>query len=117
METKEQLIQHIKAWITIDNEIRDLQAQIKEKKEKRKNYTDSLVDVMKKNEIDCFDINDGKLIFSQTKVKAPLNKNNLFASFLKYFDNDAGQAKDICDFLLTNREEKIKESLRRKIEK
>ena len=88
METKEQLVQHIKGWLANDNEIREIQARLKELKDKRKGYADNLVEIMRKNEIDCFDVNDGKLIYTKTKVKAPLNKATLATSLMKYFKDD-----------------------------
>ena len=74
METKEQLVQHIKGWLANDNEIRDIQTRLKELKDKRKGYADSLVEIMRKNEIDCFDVNDGKLIYTKTKVNELLTR-------------------------------------------
>jgi hypothetical protein len=117
METKEQLVQQIKGWMANDNEIRDLQSRLKELKEKRKGYSDNLVEIMRKNEIDCFDVNDGKLIYTKTKVKAPLNKNTLVVALMKYFKDDDEQAKELSTFLLESREEKVKESIRRKVQK
>ena len=117
METKEQLVQKIKGWMANDNEMRDLQSRLKELKEKRKVFSDNLVEIMRKNEIDCFDVNDGKLIYTKTKVKAPLNKNTLVTSLMKYFKDDDDQAKELSTFLLESREEKVKESIRRKVQK
>ena len=117
METKEQLVQQIKGWMANDNEMRELQSRLKELKEKRKGFSDNLVEIMRKNEIDCFDVNDGKLIYTKTKVKAPLNKATLATSLMKYFKDDDEQAKELVQFLLESREEKIKESIRRKVQK
>ena len=117
METKEQLVQQIKGWMANDNEMRDLQSRLKELKEKRKVFSDNLVEIIRKNEIDCFDVNDGKLIYTKTKVKAPLNKNTLVTSLMKYFKDDDDQAKELSTFLLESREEKVKESIRRKVQK
>ena len=68
METKEELVNNIKEWIKIDNEISKFQNEIKDRKNKKKNLTDNLMNVMKKNEIDCFDINGGSLIYKKNKV-------------------------------------------------
>jgi hypothetical protein len=54
---KEDLIVYIKEWIKIDNEIINLKTQVKQKTTKKKELTESLVNVMKSNNIDCFDIN------------------------------------------------------------
>ena len=117
METKEQLVQQIKGWMANDNEIREIQARLKELKDKRKGFSDNLVGIMRNNEIDCFDVNDGKLIYTKTKVKAPLNKTTLITSLIKYFKDDDEQAKELGQFLLESREEKVKETIRRKIQK
>ena len=44
METKEQLVQHIKGWMSNDNEIREIQGRLKELKEKRKSILDITID-------------------------------------------------------------------------
>jgi len=117
MDTKEELVKHIKEWIEIDNGITGLQKQIKELRENKKELTSSLVNVMKSNEIDCFDINDGKLIYSKSKVKKPINKKTLLSALDIYFKQDLEMAKQVSEHILNSREETIKESIRRKKEK
>ena len=117
METKEQLVAQIKGWMANDNELLELQRKVKELKEKRKTYADNLVEIMRKNEIDCFDVNGGKLIYTKTKVKSTLNKTTLVNALVKYFKDDDEQAKEFSKFLLDSREEKVKETIRRKINK
>lgn len=114
MDSKDQLVSHIKSWIEIDNEIGKLQKQIKAFRDEKKELTNSLVDVMKSNEIDCFDINDGKLIYSRSKIKKPINKKTLFTSLHTYFKEDEEMAKQLSEFILNSREETVKESIRRK---
>ena len=53
---KEALIQNVRDWINIDNEIKKLQKIIREKRKEKKSLTEGLVDVMKSNDIECFDI-------------------------------------------------------------
>lgn len=113
-DTKDQLVKHVKGWIQMDNEIKEFQKEIKERKDKKKEITDKLLHIMKDNEIDCFDINGGQLIYSKTKVKAPLNKNNLMSALLSFYQEDVTQAEKLSTFLMETREEKIKESIRRK---
>lgn len=117
MDTKQELVTHIRSWIQIDNEIMELQKRIKTYREEKKKLTESLVDVMKTNEIDCFDINDGKLIYSKTKTKKAISKKTLLDSLNKYFKEDNELAKEISEHILNSREETIKENIRRKVEK
>jgi hypothetical protein len=117
MDTKEELVTRIKDWIKVDNEITKLQKQIKGYREEKKNMTTSLVDVMKDNEIDCFDINDGKLIYSKSKCKKPINKKTLLNALQGYFKNDDKTVQEVSQHILNSREETIKESIRRKKDK
>lgn len=117
MTTKEILSSTIKEWIQNDNEIKQLQREIKIRKDRKKIISDKLVNIMKTNDIDCFDTkNDGKLIYSQSKVKASLNKKHITDCLEKYFqDSDNKEIVDeLSNFILDNREVKITETIRRK---
>ena len=119
MSNKEQLVNNIKEWINYDNEIKKLQKEVKIRKEKQKALTDNIVKVMKSKEIDCFDLNDGKLIYSQSKTKQTINKQHIMNCLEKYFkeNGDENMITDLTNFILENREIKVKETIRRKIEK
>jgi hypothetical protein len=116
METKDQLVQHIKEWIGVDEEIKSLQKEIKTRKEKQKELTNQLMEVMKTNEIDCFDLNDGKLVYTKSKTKQTINKKYLMTTLIKCLE-DPKDAEKVTDFILENREEKVRESIRRKVDK
>ena len=117
METKEQLVNNIKEWIKIDSDISQFRAQIKEKNALKKKLTEDLVIVMKKNEIDCFDINDGSLVYKQSKVKKPINSKTLLTSLQSYYKDNPKIAEDLTKHVMDNREEQIKETIKRKIHK
>jgi hypothetical protein len=117
METKEQLVSNIKEWIKIDNEISQLKTEIKDKNIKKKGLTENLVTTMKKNEIDCFDINGGALVYKQNKVKKPINAKNLLLALQNYYKDNSNTAEELTKHILDSREEKIKEVLIRKINK
>jgi len=119
MTTKEHLVNNIKEWIHYDNEIKKLKKEVKIRKEKQKKLTDDIVKVMKAKEIDCFDLNDGKLIYSQSRTKQTINKQHIMNCLEKYFkeNGDENMITDLTNFILENREIKIKETIRRKIEK
>ena len=117
METKEQLVNNIKEWIKIDTEISQLKAEIKERNNKKKLITGDLVNVMKSNQIDCFDINGGSLVYKKSVVKKPINGKSLMTILQNYYKNQPQVAEDLTKHILDNREEKIKETIRRKIDK
>jgi len=117
METKEQLVNNIKEWIKIDAEISDLKAQIKDRNSKKKILTENLVTVMKTNQIDCFDINGGALVYKSNKIKKPINGKTLLTTLQNYYKNDTKIAEELTKHIMDNREEQIKETIKRKINK
>ena len=117
METKEQLVNNIKEWIKIDTEITDLKTQIKDRNNKKKSLTQDLVTVMKTNKIDCFDINGGALVYKTSKSKKPINGKSLLIALQNYYKTDAKVAEDIAKHIMDSREEQIKETIKRKIDK
>lgn len=114
---KEQLVSNIKEWIKMDNEIAKLKAEIKEKTNKKKSLTENLVTVMRTNSIDCFDINGGTLVYKKNKVKKPISGKTLLTALQKYYKNDANIAEEITKHVMDSREEQIKETIKRKIDK
>lgn len=115
--TKEELVNNIREWIKIDNDLINLKKDIKNKTTQKKTITDNLVKVMKTNSIDCFDINGGALVYSQRKTKKPISGKYLLLQLEKYYKDQPDVAKDLTQHLLDNREENIKEDIKRKVKK
>jgi hypothetical protein len=114
---KEQLVNNIKEWIKIDNEVTQLKADIKERTNKKKLLTENLVTVMRTNSIDCFDINGGALVYKKNKVKKPISGKTLLTALQNYYKTDPKIAEDIAKHVMDSREEQIKETIKRKIDK
>ena len=115
---KEQLLNNVKSWIELDDEIKRLNKTDKSKRAEKKELTEGLVNTMKCNDIDCFDLSGGsKLIYTRSKGKKALSKKHLLASLSKFFKGDTSEAKALSKFILETREENIKENIRRKTPK
>jgi hypothetical protein len=114
-KNKAELVQLIKDWITTDNEIRELNKQAKQRKDKLKKISENLINTMKENEIDEFNVKDGKIMYSKTSVKKPITKKNLMSILSKYYKGDISQAVEVNNFILENREEVVKETIKRSI--
>ena len=69
METKEELVIHIKEWIALEDELKTLQKEIKIRRLKKKELNNQLINVMNANDIDCFNINNGRLVHAKTKIQ------------------------------------------------
>ena len=86
--SQEQLLENVKAWLNLDNEIKTLQKEVKTRRNRKKELTENLMSVMKVNDIEQIDLTDGQLIYTKKKTKAPLSKKHLLESLSKYFKND-----------------------------
>ena len=114
VSTKDELILNIKEWIKMDNEITKLKAEVKEKTNKKKELTESLVNVMKNNAIDCFDINGGALVYKQKKTRKTISGKFLLSQLEEYYKEQPELAKEITKKVLDNRVEVIKDEIKRK---
>ena len=115
--TKEQLKDHLRQWVRVENEISTLSAEIKKRKLIHQQLSASLLSVMRQNEIDCFDIANGRIVYSKTKVRAPLNNGQLKSALTTYYKDDVEKANNLTEFLLASRVEKTRESIKMKIPK
>jgi hypothetical protein len=115
--TKDELIANIKEWIKMDNEITKLKAEVKDKTNKKKGLTETLVTIMKGNSIDCFDINGGALVYKKRKTKQSISGKFLLAQLEEYYKEQPELAKEITKKVLDNRVEVFKDEIKRKIDK
>ena len=84
-------------------------------KDKLKKISQHLISTMKENEIDEFNVKDGKIMYSKTNVKKPITKKTLMTVLSKYYKGDISQAIEVNKFILENREEVVKETIKRTI--
>ena len=64
METKDQLVESVREWVKLDNEMKEINKELKERRDK-KQISLLLVEIMKQNEIEVFDLKDGQLVYKR----------------------------------------------------
>ena len=101
----------------MDNDITKLKLETKEKTNKKKELTALLVNVMKDNLIDCFDINGGALVYKQKKNRQSISGKYLLSQLEEYYKDQPELAKEITKKVLDNRIEVVKDEIKRKIDK
>jgi hypothetical protein len=115
-QQKEVLVKTIKEWISIENEMKQIQKHMKLLRDKKKVLSESLVKIMKTNDVDCFDISEGKILYTKNNTKTPLSKKHLLDCLNTYFaENPAIQPDDVAKYILDNRQTVVKESIRHKL--
>ena len=117
MSNQQELLENVKTWLDIDNQIRALQKEIRDRRKLKKELTQSLVGIMKTQDIDALNVPDGQLIYNKTKTKAPLSKKHLLVSLAQFFKNDQRMVDELSKYIMETRQEKEKENIKRKIKK
>ncbi len=117
ISNKGELVQIIKDWMAVDNEIRNINKELRTRKDRLKKISENLMKTMKENEIDEFDVKDGKLVYSKTNTKKAITKKSLVSILSKYYNGDISQAIEMNNFIMNNREEVTRESIKRSIKK
>lgn len=107
------IITTIKEWVKIDDDISKMQIELKKKKEFKKKISLDLLNVMKQNNLDEFDITDYKIIRNVKKVKMPINKKHILKCLQTYCKTD-DEKVELSNLILNTREEKIKEMIIKK---
>jgi hypothetical protein len=115
--TKDQLKDYLRQWVRVENEISTLNAEIKKRKLLHQELSTSLLGVMRQNEIDCFDLANGRIVYSKTKTRAPLNNGQIKTALTTYYKDDVERATNLTQFLLASRVERTRESIKMKIPK
>ena len=116
-QSNNELLENVKTWLNIDNEIRALQKEIRNRRKMKKDLTSELVGLMKNHDIEQVNIPDGQLIYTKHKIKAPLSKKHLLSSLSNYFSNDPRIVAELSKYIMETRQIKEKENIRRKIKK
>ena len=63
--SQNELLENVKTWLEIDNQIRGLQKEIRERRKMKKDLTQNLVGIMKTQDIDALNVPDGQLIYNK----------------------------------------------------
>jgi len=117
MDNKNAIVEYVKQWVKLDNEMRQLRDEITSRRKLKENISNSLLNLMKNNEIDSFDIKNGRLESTTRTTKKPISKKMLQNILSKYYKGDDAKANELNNFILENREEVSKEVLTRKVDK
>lgn len=109
------LKRQIREWIAIDNEIRRMKRELRQKTQDKEKMTAGLIANMKSRNIDVLNLGgDGQIVYESRKVKKPVTQKMLLNLLATYFDGDTKEAAKVNSFILENREEVVKEALVRK---
>lgn len=114
MSDKNKIIELVRRWVLYDNKIKNLQKELASLRKEKKITTENLTGIMKENNIDEFDINNGKLVYTRSKTKAPLSKKHLLNSLNEFYKNDSDMVIELTKFIMESRVEVTKDQIKHK---
>ena len=94
----------IKEWVTIDNELRELNIKSKSLREKKNNVNNNVINYIETNNLDnaIIKISDGTLKFNYTNISQPLTFKYI-NECLSDIINDKNQVEAIINYIKNKR--------------
>jgi len=115
MNSKDKLVNVVKRWVQLDNQINQLNITTNELKNEKKEVNQEMMEIMKHNDIDIFDLKDGQIQYKKEKKRAVLSQKRLFTILSTHPNLKEEEVIALNDYIYKNREETIKETIVRKI--
>jgi len=103
-------------WLSYDDDLKQLKKAEKEILEAKKALNDPIMAFMSKNNIEDCNTANGKLKYTVTQIKKPLNRQYLIEK-ISSFMNNSKRAEELTVFLYDNRETAQKVNLRRTVDR
>lgn len=102
----------VKEWIHLDDDIKTLNGHLKERKKKKTELTPEILEFMEKFNIKDMNTDSGKLKYSETIVKKPMNKEYIRKKLVDFLKSTQ-KADEATNFLLEQRDTKVNVKLKR----
>ena len=103
----------VKKWIDIDDKVLSLSRELSALKKQRLEFNTKIVNFMRNYKIEDLNTNNGKLEYRVKHAKKGLSGKKIHENLLSYFKSDKEEAENIYKYLLANRINMDKETLKR----
>jgi len=107
-----ELINSIKKWVSIDDDIKKIRNKTKELTSEKKELEIIILDELDKIDEQVIEITDGKLRKNISKTQTPLKKEHIIKT-IQEFTKDEQKTNDIIDYMMKSRQVVEKINLKR----
>ena len=108
---QQQLPNLIKEWMALEEDLRALSAETREKRKRATTVRGMISNIMKGNRIGQLNISAGAVMTKETKTKVPLTKKYITETLTSFFGGDRKRAEECAAFLDEHRPLKTNEKL------
>lgn len=115
MNISDQFKNNIKEWINHDNKEKRLKEEINDVKETKERLEEDILNYMERNNIEDREIiieNNSKLKYSKMKVTETITKKLIIEKLTEYYKNE-NKAKEITDYIYSDRKSELKKYLKK----
>ena len=74
--TKQDLIETVKKWVQLDNQLKQLNTMSKKIRNDKKIHNQKMIEIMKAHEIDNVELKDGQIQYKKYTKREPLTQKN-----------------------------------------
>lgn len=114
MQVSQDFEENVKKYVLIDNKIKSAQDAIRILKKEKENAGENILIYIKTNKLEEAPINitGGKIKYFVSKTTSPINQTYIQNRLETYFKSKT-KAKEVTDFIYSNRETKERETIKR----
>ena len=108
---QQQLTNLIREWRSLEADLNDLSAEVREKRKRAKAVREMIMNIMKGNKIGALNISSGAVMTRTKSTKAPLTKKFITETLVDFFKGNRAQAEACAAYLDEHRPLKTTDSL------
>lgn len=101
----------IKEWMSLEDDLRALSAELREKRKRGKTVREMIVKIMKGNKVGRLNISAGTVTTKSRNTKAPMSKKYISETLVGFFGGDRARAEECAAYLEAHRMVKTTENL------
>jgi|SaaInl5LU_22_DNA_1037371.scaffolds.fasta_scaffold47782_2 seryl-tRNA synthetase len=101
--SKEDLINTVKKWVYLDNQIKQLNTMLKTLRNEKKEHNVQMVEMMKASNIDNLELKDGQIQYKKYSKRESLTQKKLLDILTKHPQLQSDQVKMLNDYVYENR--------------
>ena len=109
----EEFVETVKSWVSLDDKIRSLSAEISELKKEKKPFEEYILENMDKMNLKVMNITGGKLRKNSSNTKTPLNQEHIQNCLYEMLGKNSAKAIQIAKLIMDKRPTKERINLKR----
>ena len=113
--TKQDLIQTVKKWVQLDNQIKQVSTMLKTLRNQKKEHNEVMINMMKASKIDNLEIKDGQIQYKKYTKRESLTQKKLLQILSHHPQLQSEQVKMLNDYVYENRKVVEKDAVVRKM--